>query len=113
MISGVLLFRRTIRKTVCNCSLEDCSIAMKGRITKICLWAEKAPFVYGNRYSYEGLNTKEEAAGYGKLTWQFAPKWSLFADVQFRHVGYKANKYKIDESLNSFNPKAGLTFLFE
>ena len=82
----------------------------EGSHYKDLLWAEKAPFVYGNRYSYEGLNTKEEVAGYGKLTWQFAPKWSLFADLQFRHVGYKANKYKVDESLNSFNPKAGLTF---
>ena len=44
----------------------------EGSHYKDLLWAEKAPFVYGNRYSYEGLNTKEEAAGYGKLTWQFA-----------------------------------------
>ena len=65
----------------------------QGAHIKDLLWAEKAYTSYKNNYSYEGLNTKEEASGFAKLTYTLNSKWSLFADMQLRYVNYEAKKY--------------------
>ena len=82
----------------------------QGAHIKDLLWAEKAYTSYKNNYSYEGLNTKEEASGFAKLTYTLNSKWSLFADMQLRYVNYEAKKYKVNEALYNFNPKMGVTF---
>lgn len=82
----------------------------QGAHIKDLLWAEKAYTSYKNNYSYEGLNTKEEASGFAKLTYTLNSKWSLFADMQLRYVNYEAKKHKVDEASYNFNPKMGVTF---
>ena len=82
----------------------------EGSHYKDLLWAEKASFTYGNRYSYEGINPKGELSAFTKITWQLTPHWSLFGDLQYRHVTYRADKYNVNEHLSAFNPKGGITF---
>ena len=67
-----------------------------------------APLNY--RYSYEGPNTKNELAAYAKLNYDLASQWDIFVDVQFRRAHYYSEKQKVDEGINAFNPKVGVTY---
>ncbi len=82
----------------------------QGAHIKELIWAEKATFAYPYQYKYEGLNTKEEASGFAKLSYTLSPEWSLFADMQLRHVRYTSEKQNVDEAVNALNPKAGVTY---
>lgn len=71
---------------------------------------------------YRNRAKKADGNVYAKATWQFLPSLSAFADLQYRHVGYKMQdphayygyntdgKYIISESFDFFNPKFGLTY---
>lgn len=70
------------------------------------------------RYDYNQEYYKDDAAKtdintFIKATYQFTERWSVFGDVQYRYVGYKANGLDtglVDDTFNFFNPKGGLTF---
>ena len=50
---------------------------------------------------------------YTKVNHQLTNQWSLYGDLQYRTVGYKANGDDtgiVDDTFNFFNPKAGITF---
>jgi iron complex outermembrane receptor protein len=53
---------------------------------------------------------------YTKWQHDITNQLQLFADVQYRHVGYNVNGFrnnptvKVDREFNFFNPKAGLTY---
>ena len=62
-------------------------------------------------YNYYG--NKTDFNSFAKLNYKLSSKWSLFGDLQYRNVGYKANGVlanEIDKKYNFINPKAGLTF---
>lgn len=66
----------------------------------------------GDRY-YDDNSTKTDFNGYVKANYKLDGKWSIFADMQYRSVGYEANGEDtslVDDTFNFFNPKAGVTF---
>ncbi len=75
------------------------------------IWAEHIN-AYNDKY-YTDNSKKTDFNIYGKLNYQLNNKWSLFGDLQYRRVGYKANGDDtglVDDTFNFFNPKAGVTF---
>ncbi len=77
------------------------------------IWARYASQTeLGDRY-YEDNSTKTDGNVFAKATYQLLDKLSVYGDVQYRNVHYKANSDEtglIDDNFNFFNPKAGLTF---
>ena len=73
---------------------------------------------------YRNKAKKTDGNIYAKVNWTFAPGLTAFADMQYRHVGYKmqdptdewgANtdgSYVYDDKFDFFNPKAGLNYEF-
>ena len=76
---------------------------------------------------YDSDAAKTDASGFVKASYALNPEWSVFGDVQFRHVAYWTggynDKYYVDENglaqkhwldvdvkYNFFNPKAGVNF---
>ena len=65
-----------------------------------------------DRY-YDDTSVKTDFNFYTKANYQLDKQWSLYADLQYRTVGYQANGEEtglVDDTFNFFNPKAGLTF---
>ncbi|MCM5662040.1 TonB-dependent receptor [Galbibacter mesophilus] len=65
-----------------------------------------------DRY-YDDTSNKTDFNTYAKLTYDFTEKLSLYGDLQYRRVTYKANGNEtglVDDEFNFFNPKAGVTF---
>ncbi|MCB0371623.1 MAG: TonB-dependent receptor [Muricauda sp.] len=65
-----------------------------------------------DRY-YDDNSTKTDFNSYAKANYQLNDKWSIFGDLQYRRVGYKANGDDtglVDDTFNFFNPKTGVTF---
>ncbi len=72
----------------------------------------------GSKY-YDSDSDKQDFNLYLKGEWRITKKWIAFADVQFRDVYYKADGFNSDLKLlntnqkySFFNPKAGLTYLW-
>ena len=76
---------------------------------------------------YDSDAFKLDASGFVKVSYALSADWSVFGDLQFRHVDYRTNgyndKYYIDDNgipqkhwldvdvhYNFFNPKAGVNF---
>lgn len=67
----------------------------------------------GDHY-YDDFATKTDVTIFAKATYKITEKLSLFGDIQYRNVGYKANfdpTNLVNENLNFLNPKAGITYL--
>ncbi|WP_437369488.1 TonB-dependent receptor [Maribacter litoralis] len=77
------------------------------------IWAKYASnSSYRDRY-YDNSSSKTDFNLYTKANYQLTDQWSLYGDVQYRTVGYKANGEDtglVDDTFNFFNPKAGVTF---
>ena len=77
------------------------------------IWARFANNTdYRDRY-YDNNSSKTDFNFYTKLNYALDERWSLFGDLQYRSVGYKANGEDtglVDDTFDFFNPKAGLTF---
>ena len=66
----------------------------------------------GDKY-YDDFATKTDVTFFTKATYRITEKLQLFGDLQYRNVGYKANfdpTNLVNENLNFFNPKAGITY---
>jgi len=66
----------------------------------------------GDHY-YDDFSTKVDGNIFLKANYQLLEKLSLYGDLQFRTVQYKANSWEtglVDDTFNFFNPKAGLNF---
>ena len=76
---------------------------------------------------YDSDAAKLDASVYMKASYALSADWSVFGDLQFRHVGYKTDGYNdkyivddnnipskhvlnVDVKYNFFNPKAGVNF---
>ncbi|TDT41874.1 iron complex outermembrane receptor protein [Maribacter spongiicola] len=77
------------------------------------IWARYASnSSYRDRY-YDDSSSKTDFNIYTKANYQITDQWSLYGDLQYRTVGYKANGNEtglVDDTFNFFNPKAGVTF---
>ena len=66
----------------------------------------------GDHY-YDDFSTKVDGNIFLKANYQLLEKLSLYGDLQFRTVQYKANSWEtglVDDTFNFFNPKPGLNF---
>ena len=82
----------------------------------------------GDYKYYDSDAKKFDGSAYVKAAYAITPAWSVFADVQYRHVGYKTDGYNdkfiynkqtylyykhfldIDAKYDFFNPKAGFSW---
>ena len=68
----------------------------------------------GDRY-YDDFATKTDGNIFAKINYQITKKISLYGDLQYRNVNYKANGVQatlVNDTFNFFNPKAGLNYEF-
>lgn len=68
----------------------------------------------GDTY-YQDYGNKTDGNIFAKANYQISKKISLFGDLQYRNVNYKANGVQadlVDDTFNFFNPKAGLNYTF-
>ena len=66
----------------------------------------------GDRY-YDDYAIKTDGNIFAKANYQITEQLSLFGDLQYRSVNYKANGVQstvVDDTFNFFNPKTGLTY---
>jgi iron complex outermembrane receptor protein len=77
------------------------------------IWARLAPGVdIGERY-YDDESRKTDLNIFAKGTYKWNERWSLYGDMQFRTVNYRANGNEtglVNDSFNFLNPKAGLIY---
>ena len=82
----------------------------------------------GDYQYYDSDAKKFDASGFVKALYHINDQWDVFADMQYRHVGYKTDGYNdkflynnqtylyekhmldIDKKWDFFNPKAGVSF---
>ncbi|MBQ3632497.1 MAG: TonB-dependent receptor [Bacteroidaceae bacterium] len=80
----------------------------------------------GDYQYYDSDASKFDASVYVKAAYQFTDQWKAFADLQYRHVGYKTSgindkfyeeasrwynqELNIDEKYDFLNPKAGISW---
>ncbi|NAS12650.1 TonB-dependent receptor [Poritiphilus flavus] len=65
-----------------------------------------------DRY-YDDNSEKTDLNLFAKAHYQLNSHWRLFADMQYRRVGYEANGADtgiVDDTFSFFNPKAGITY---
>ncbi|WP_428831806.1 TonB-dependent receptor [Flavobacterium yafengii] len=66
----------------------------------------------GDRY-YDDYAVKTDGTVFAKANYQITAQLSLFGDLQYRTVNYKANGVQatvVDDTFNFFNPKTGFTY---
>jgi len=83
-------------------------------------WAQFASSITDDFHYYDGKGNKDDFNVFGKVNYSPAEKLSLFADLQYRNVGYKisgADKnlkpLNFDNQYNFFNPKMGATLFLD
>lgn len=99
-----------------------------GYLTYVANAAVKEHYGIGDKYQYYDSDAvKNDASAFVKVSWRPAEGLDLFADLQYRHVGYRTDgindkfieqadgSYKnqvlnIDKKYDFFNPKAGLSY---
>ena len=77
------------------------------------IWARYASQSELGDHYYDDFATKTDGNVFAKANYQITERISLFGDLQFRSVQYKANSYEtglVNDTFNFFNPKAGLNF---
>jgi iron complex outermembrane receptor protein len=66
----------------------------------------------GDEY-YNDYGIKTDGNVFAKATYDLSAQWSVYGDVQYRRVNYKANGVQptlVDDTFNFFNPKVGVNF---
>ena len=77
------------------------------------IWARFASQSELGDLYYDDYANKTDGNVFAKANYQITEKLSLFGDLQYRSVNYKANGVQptlVDDTFNFFNPKTGLTF---
>ena len=77
------------------------------------IWARFASNSELDNHYYDDYGNKSDATFYAKANYQIVSKWSIFADLQYRNVNYKANGVQatlVNDTFNFVNPKAGITY---
>ena len=80
------------------------------------IWAQYASTASNSQHYYDGEGSKDDFNIYGKVNFSPIPSLSLFADMQYRNVGYviggtdkNLKQLNFDNQYNFFNPKIGAT----
>ncbi|NNJ89692.1 MAG: TonB-dependent receptor, partial [Eudoraea sp.] len=77
------------------------------------IWARLAPGADIRERYYDDDSRKTDFNIFAKGTYKWNERWSLYGDLQYRTVNYRANGNEtglVDDSFNFFNPKAGLIY---
>jgi len=77
------------------------------------IWARYASQSELGDHYYDDFSTKNDGNVFAKVNYQLLEKLSVYGDLQYRNVQYKADSPEtglVDDNFNFFNPKAGLTF---
>lgn len=80
------------------------------------LWAKNGGLPDNNYRWYDFNPIKNDVTTYLKWQQQLTTNWSLFADMQYRHVKYAIDGFRdnptvnISNSYNFINPKAGISY---
>lgn len=79
-------------------------------------WAQFASSISENFHYYDGKGNKDDFNVYGKVNYSPVEQLSLFADLQYRNVGYRISgsdknlkPLDFNNDYNFFNPKIGAT----
>jgi iron complex outermembrane receptor protein len=76
-------------------------------------YAREVPLSNYPHLYYFDSSVKTDVNFYGKANYKISEKWNVFADMQYRTVGYKANGQEtglVNDNFGFFNPKAGITY---
>ena len=79
------------------------------------IWARFASTSELGDHYYDDFATKTDGNIFAKANYQITKKISLFGDLQYRTVNYKADGVQptvVDDTFNFFNPKAGFNYNF-
>jgi iron complex outermembrane receptor protein len=77
------------------------------------IWADFASNSSIRDKYYDDDSKKTDFNVFAKASYKLGDYWSLFGDLQYRTVGYKANGDDtglVDDTFNFFNPKVGATY---
>ena len=77
------------------------------------IWARYAADSEIRHRYYQDDSRKSDLNLYTKSTYELDEHWSLFGDLQYRQVAYRANGEEtgnVDDTFNFFNPKFGITY---
>ena len=77
------------------------------------IWARYASTSELGDHYYDDYGTKNDGNFFAKANYQITKKISLYGDLQYRNVHYKANGVQaelVDDTFDFFNPKAGLNY---
>ena len=79
------------------------------------IWARYASTSELGDHYYDDVATKTDGNIFVKANYQVTEKISLYGDLQYRNVNYKADGVQptlVNDTFNFFNPKAGLNYSF-
>jgi iron complex outermembrane receptor protein len=81
------------------------------------IWAEHAEQITAGEEYYRNTSFKNDINVFAKAVWSPVQRFSLYGDVQYRHITYRADGTEshltpvyIRESFNFINPKAGISY---
>ena len=77
------------------------------------IWARFASTSELGDHYYDYFGNKTDGNFFAKANYQITKKMSLYGDLQYRNVAYKANGVadgSINDTFNFFNPKAGFNY---
>lgn len=77
------------------------------------IWARFASQSEKGDHYYDDFSTKNDGNVFAKANYQLLDNLSVYGDLQYRNVHYKANGDDtglVNDNFNFFNPKAGVTF---
>ncbi len=77
------------------------------------IWARLASQSELGDHYYDDFATKTDGTFFAKVNYQISKKISLYGDLQYRNVNYKANGVQptlVNDTFNFFNPKTGLNY---
>lgn len=81
------------------------------------IWAEHAEQITAGEEYYRNTSFKNDINVFAKAVWSPVQRISLYGDMQYRHITYRANGIEshlnpvyIRESFHFLNPKAGISY---
>jgi iron complex outermembrane recepter protein len=77
------------------------------------IWARFASQSELGDHYYDDYAVKTDGNIFAKANYKLSQKWSLFGDLQYRNVNYKADGVQadlVDDTFDFINPKAGITY---
>ncbi|AWA31353.1 TonB-dependent receptor [Flavobacterium magnum] len=77
------------------------------------IWARFASQSELGDHYYDDYAVKTDGNFFAKANYRLTAKWSVFGDLQYRNVHYKADGVQaepVDDTFDFFNPKAGINY---